>query len=102
MHRNAVQPIRNNPFMLEINATPVLSNDIVTKINTDEKIIEDKIMNLLSFRRNGKTRKNTAIGNIKNWIPPHEARPNASKIPAPMIFAMDTFPSSDFIPLISR
>jgi len=55
------------------------------------------MMNLLSFLRNGNARKKSPIGNMKNWIPPHEARPNASKIPAPTIFTMETFPLSDFI-----
>ena len=58
--------------------------------------------NLLSFLRNGNARKKSPIGNMKNWAPPHEARPKASKIPPPTIFARETFPLSDFIPLIRR
>ena len=100
--RNTVQPIRKNPLRLEINAIPVLSNNAVTKRNTDAKITEVHMVNLLSFLRNGNTRKKSPIGNMKNWTPPHEARPNASKIAPPTIFAMETFPLSDFIPLISR
>jgi hypothetical protein len=100
--RNAVHPIRKNPLRLEINPIPVLSNNPVTKKKTDVKITEANMMNLLSFLRNGNARKKSPIGNMKNWMPPHEARPSASKIPAPTIFAMETFPLSDFIPLISR
>ena len=100
--RNTVQPIRKKPLRLEINAIPVLSNDAVIKMNTDVKITEVNMMNLLSFLRNGNARKKSPIGNMKNWMPPHEARPKASKIPAPTIFATETFPLSDFIPLISR
>jgi hypothetical protein len=100
--RNVVQPIRKNPLRLEINIKPVFSNDMVTKRNTDVKITEAHMMNLLSFLRNGNTRKKSPIGNMKNWMPPHEVRPKASKIPAPTIFAADIFPLSDFIPLISR
>jgi len=100
--RNAVQPIRKNPLRLEINAIPVLSNDAVTKMNTDVKITEVNMMNLLSFLRNGNARKKSPIGNKKNWTPPHEARPKASKIPAPTIYATETFPLSDFMPLIRR
>ena len=59
------------------------------------------MMNLLSFLRNGNARKKSPMGKIKNCIPPHEARPKASKILAPTIFARETFPLSDFIPLIS-
>ena len=44
--RNTVHPIRKNPFRLEINAIPVLSNDTVTKKNTDIKITEAHMMNL--------------------------------------------------------
>ena len=100
--RNTVHPIRKNPLRFEINANPVLSYNPVTKKNTDVKITEVHMMNLLSFLRNGNARKKSPIGSMKNWTPPHEARPNASKIPAPTIFATETFPLSDFIPLISR
>ena len=100
--RNALHPSRKNPLRLEINEKPVFSNDTVTKRNTDRKIIEVHITNLLSFLRNGSARKKTPIGNTKNWVPPHEARPKASKIPLPAIFAKDIFPLSDFIPLINR
>ena len=58
---------------------------------------------MLSFLRNGNARKKSPIGNMKNWMPPHEARPKASKIPAPYnLCDMDTFPLSDFIPLRRR
>ena len=100
--RNIVHPPRKNPLRPEINAKPVFSNDPVTKRNTDVKITEAHMMNLLSFLRNGNTRKKNPIGNMKNWMPPHEVIPKASKIPAPTIFATETFPLSDFIPLISR
>ena len=60
------------------------------------------MMNLSSFLRNGNARNKSPIGNMKNWTPPHEARPKPSKIPPPTIFAMDTFPLSDFMPLRSR
>ena len=100
--RNALHPTRKNPLRLEINAKPVLSNDTVAKRNTDVKITEVHMMNLLSFLINGNARKKRPIGNMKNWMPPHEARPKASKIPAPTILATETFPLSDFIPLISR
>ena len=66
------------------------------------KITEISMMNLLSFLINGNASKKNPIGNMKNWMPPHEARPNASKIPPPTIFAIDTFPLSDFIALRSR
>ena len=46
--------------------------------------------------------KDHPMGNIKNCVPPHEARPKASTIPAPTIFATATFPLFDFIPLRSR
>ena len=59
-------------------------------------------MNLSSFLRNGSAKKKNPIGNTKNCMPPHEARPNASKIPAPIIFATEIFPLSDFIALIIR
>ena len=100
--RNTVHPIRKNPLRFEINANPVLSNSPVTKKNTVVKITEVHIMNLLSFLRNGNARKKSPIGNMKNWMPPHEARPKASKTPAPTILATDTFPLSDFIPLRRR
>ena len=64
--RNAVHPIRKNPLRLEINATPVFSNDIVTKRNTDVKIIDADIINLLSFLKNGNARNKIPIGNMKN------------------------------------
>ena len=60
------------------------------------------MINLLSFLRNGNARKKSPIGSMKNWAPPHEARPKASKIPAATIFAKDIFPLSDFIALRSR
>ena len=66
------------------------------------KITEISMMNLLSFLINGNASKKNPIGNMKNWAPPHEARPKARKIPAPTIFAIDTFPLSDFIALRSR
>ena len=66
------------------------------------KITEVHMMNLLSFLRNGNARKKSPIGNMKNCMPPHEARPKDSKMPAPTIFAIDTFPLSDFIPLRRR
>ena len=66
------------------------------------KITEVHMMNLLSFLINGNARKKNPIGNMKNWMPPHEARPNASKISPPTIFARDTFPLSDFIALRRR
>ena len=100
--RNTVHPIRKNPLRPEINAKPVFSNNPVTKRNTDVKITEVHMMNLLSFLINGNAIKKSPIGNMKNWMPPHEARPKASKIPAPTIFATETFPLSDFIPLRSR
>ena len=90
--RNVVHPARKNPFRLEINAIPVFSNDPVTKRNTDVKIIEVNMMNLLSFLRNGNARNKIPIGNMKNWMPPHDAIPKASKIPAPANFATDIFP----------
>ena len=110
--RNPVHPIRKSPLRLEININPPVaagdadifnnSNNTVTKRNTDVKIAETCMMNLLSFLRNGNARKKSPIGNMKNWMPPHEARPKARKIPPPTIFATDTFPLSDFIPLIRR
>ena len=100
--RNTVHPIRKNPLRFEINANPVFSYSPVTKKNTDVKITEVHMMNLLSFLRNGNARKKSPMGKIKNCMPPHEARPKASTIPAPTIFATETFPLSDFIPLISR
>ena len=100
--RNTVHPIRKNPLRFEINANPVFSYSPVTKMKTDVKITEVHMMNLLSFLRNGNARKKSPMGKIKNCMPPHEARPKASKIPAPTIFATETFPLSDFIPLISR
>tara|TARA_B100001765_G_scaffold68831_1_gene41702 strand:+ start:97 stop:702 length:606 start_codon:yes stop_codon:yes gene_type:complete len=100
--RNAVQPIRKNPLRLEAKAIPVFSNDIVIKMNAAVKTMEAHMMKLLSFLRNGSARKKTPIGNMKNSIPPHEARPNASKMPAPTIFARDIQPLSDFMPLRSR
>jgi|TARA_B110000263_G_scaffold108327_1_gene94671 hypothetical protein len=100
--RNAVHPIRKNPLRPEINAIPVFSNDAVTKRNTDVKMIDVNITNLLSFLRNGSARNKIPIGNMKNWMPPHDAIPKASKIPAPTIFAMDIFPLSDFKPLRRR
>ena len=100
--KNPVQPIRKNPLRLEINEIPVFSNNEVIKKNTDAKIIEVHIRNLLSFLRNGNTIKKSPIRNIKNCTPPPQARPNARKIPAPTIFAAETFPLSDFIALISR
>ena len=100
--RNTVDPIRKNPLRFEINANPVFSYSPVTKKNTVVKITEVNITNLLSFLRNGNARKKSPMGKIKNCMPPHEARPKASKIPAPTIFATETFPLSDFIPLISR
>ena len=64
--RNVVDPIRKKPLRPEINAMPVFSNDIVVKRNTDAKITEVNIMNLLSFLRNGSARNKIPIGNIKN------------------------------------
>jgi len=100
--RNALHPSRKNPLRLETNAKPVFSNDAVTKRNTDVKITEAHITNLLSFLRNGSARKKRPIGNMKNCIPPHEARPKASRIPPTTIFATDTFPLPDCIALRSR
>lgn len=109
--RNAVHPIKKNPFRPKINKMPVplLSAaavispyNIFTKRNTDVKITETNMMNLLSLPINGNARKKNPIGNMKNWTPPHEARPNASTIPPPTIFATDTFPLSDFIALRSK
>ena len=100
--RNAVQPIRKNPPRLETKAIPVFSNDIVIKMNTAVKTMEVQMMKLLSFLRNGSARKKIPMGRIKNWMPPHEARPNAIKIPAPTTLAMDVLSSYDFMPLRSR
>ena len=100
--RNAVQPIRKNPPRLEANAIPVFSNDIVIKMNAAVKIMEAHMMKLLSFLRNGSARKKNPIGIIKNWIPPHEARPKAIKIPAPATLAIDVLSPYDFMPLRSR
>ena len=100
--RNTLHPTRKNPLRLEINAKPVLSNNTDAKRNTDVKITEVHMMNLLSFLINGNARKKSPIGNMKNWTPPHEARPKASKIPPPTIFARETFPLSDFMPLRRR
>ena len=52
--RNPVHPTRNNPFRLETKEIPVFSNNPVTKKNTDAKITDVTIDNLLSFVRNGK------------------------------------------------
>ena len=60
--RNAVHPTRKNPLRPEINAIPVFSNDAVAKRNTDVKIIEANMMNLLSFLRNGNARNKNPIG----------------------------------------
>jgi hypothetical protein len=100
--RNVVHPTRKNPLRPETNAKPVFSNDIVVKRNTDAKITATHITNLLSFLRNGNARNKIPIGNIKNWMPPHDATPKASRIPAPAIFAADIFPSPDFKPLRRR
>ncbi len=100
--RNALHPSRKNPLRLKTNAKPVFSNDAVTKRNTDVKITDIIMINLLSFLRNGNARNKSPIGKIKNWVPPHEARPKPSKIPPPTIFARETIPLSDFMPLISR
>ena len=64
--RNPVHPARKNPFRLEINPTPVFSNDAVAKRNTDVKITEVNMINLLSFLRNGNARNKNPIGNMKN------------------------------------
>ena len=76
--RNTVHPIRKNPLRFEINANPVFSYSPVTKKNTDVKITEAHMINLLSFLRNGNARKKSPMGKIKNCVPPHEARPKAS------------------------
>ena len=47
--RNTVHPIRKNPLRFEINANPVLSNDTVTKRNTNVKITDVHMMNLTHF-----------------------------------------------------
>ena len=100
--RNAVHPIRKKPLRPEINAMPVFSNDAVANRNTDVKITAINIRNLLSFLRNGNARNKIPIGNMKNWMPPHDPIPQANKIPAPTIFATDTFPLFDFKPLRRR
>ena len=64
--RNPVHPTRKNPLRPEINATPVFSNDIVTKRNADVKITDINIMNLPSFLKNGNARNKIPIGNTKN------------------------------------
>ena len=64
--RNAVQPIRKNPLIFEINSTLVRSNDMVIKIKMDVKIVLVHIMNLLSFLRNGSAKNKSPIANIKN------------------------------------
>jgi hypothetical protein len=64
--RNAVQPIRKNPVRLEINATPVFSNETVTKMKPDTKTMEANMMNLLSFLRKGNARKKIPMGKMKN------------------------------------
>ena len=72
--RNALHPTRKNPLRPEINAKPVFSNDTVTKRNTDVKITDVHMMNLLSFLRNGNARKKSPIGNMKNWVPLKQLR----------------------------
>ena len=100
--RNAVQPIMKNPLIFTAKVRPVLSYNAVTKINTVVKTMDVHTINLLSFLRNGSAMKKNPMGNIKNCIPPHEARPNARKIPPATIFARETFPLSDFMALITR
>ena len=82
--------------------SPVLPNAKVIIRNVDVKRVEAQIINLLSFLINGNARKKNPIGMTKNWVPPHEARPKASKMPPPTIFPTDTIPLSDFIALIMR
>ena len=110
--RNVVHPIMKSIFRLEINVNPPVStgipnifnnsNNTDAKTNTDVKITDVHMMNLLSFLRNGNARKKNPIGIMKNWMPPHETRPKARKILPPTIFAIDTFPLSDLMPLIRR
>ena len=100
--RNAVQPTRKNPLMFEINEIPVLSNNASTKKNAAVNTTLVHTMYLLSFLRNGNARNKNPIGSMKNWIPPHAETPNASKIPAPTIFAKDIFPLSEFMTLRTK
>ena len=73
--RNAVHQIKKNPLRPKTNITPVplLSAAAVispyntfTKRNTDVKITEANMMNLLSLPINGNARKKNPIGNMKN------------------------------------
>ena len=60
-----------SPFMLEINANPPvstgnpnifnISNNTDAKTNTDVKITDVHMMNLLSFLRNGNARKKVRL-----------------------------------------
>ena len=86
--RNPVHPIMKSAFRLSKSPAKVStgnpiafnkSNSIVTKTSVDVKITEVNTMNLLSFLRNGNAKKKSPIGNMKNWMPPHEVRPRPER-----------------------
>ncbi len=60
------------------------------------------MINLWSVLKNGNAIKKSAIGIIKNWLPPQAEIENTVKIPAPISFVNATFLFCEFIPLNSK
>ena len=50
------------------------------------------IRELFSLLRNGRIKKNTIIGIIKNRIPPHDERPRDKKMPENTSLVIDDLP----------
>ena len=74
----------------------------VSKINVKEKSGIAQIMNLWSFRTNGKAKKNNPNGIMKNCVPPHAHNANTTNNAPEIIFAKEIFPLLYLIPLKNR
>ena len=59
-------------------------------------------MNLWSFRRNGKAKKNNPNGTMKNCVPPHADSANTTNNAPEIIFAKEILPLLYLIPLKNR
>ena len=100
--RKIVGTIRDKPPNPKTKFVPNLSNPIEVTIAVIVKVGIAHKRKLCSFRTNGKTKRNSPIGIIKNWIPPHAEKANMMKSPAPTNFKKEILLFFALIPLKNK
>ena len=95
--KKIVEPKIRRPPYPTIKSIPGLSNNNTVESTEAENIGIAQKRNWLSFLKNGNEIKNADKGNVRNWIPPQDAKPSVKNRPPKINFIIVIFPLLFFI-----